>query len=59
MQYGDVVLVRTSVGRLGEKGPIYTVHITQKRGNIRVVGVCEVYTQNDVFPWTKQEDRVG
>jgi len=52
----DVVEVRSSVERLGCKGPRYRICLQLLRGGKRIGDqVREYYTQKDVFPWTRNK----
>ena len=54
VEAGDRVQVTTIVERLGEKGPVYQVHIRHMRNEKQTTDLKEEYTQKDVFPWLKR-----
>ena len=48
---GDVVAVRSSVQRLGKKGPSYDVTVELVRAGSVARSLSWTYTQKHVFPW--------
>ncbi len=62
---GDVVVVRSSVRRLGEKGPSYVVdvhHLRPPAGGgppVELARFAHEYDQKQVFPWLRSAERAS